>query len=147
MSHITSLTLAETLSALSNKEFSKKELNNAYLKRIDQVDPLLNSYLYVNRASHKIPAAIKDLIAVKNMQMTCGSKILEGYIAPYNAAVIEKLAAKDVSFIGKANMDEFAMGSSGENSAYGPTKNPWNIAKVPGGSSSGSAAAVAADLC
>ena len=147
MSDITSLTLVETLSALNSKEFSKKELNDAYLKRIGQIDPLLNSYLYVNRDSDKIPVAIKDIVAVSGMQMTCGSKILEGYVAPYNATVIEKLMAKGVSFIGKTNMDEFAMGSSGENSAYGATKNPWDITKVPGGSSSGSAAAVAADLC
>ena len=147
MSDITSLTLTQTIEFLEKKEFSKKELNDAYLQRINKVDPALNSYLYVNEQSAGIPVAIKDLIAVKGMQMTCASKILDGYITPYNATVIEKLTDNDISFIGKTNLDEFAMGSSGENSAYGDTKNPWDQTKVPGGSSSGSAVAVAADLC
>ncbi len=147
MNDLTALTLTETIDGIKKKEFSKKELNAAYLKRIKSIDKSLNSYLFVNEASESIPVAIKDLIAVKDMQMTCGSKILEDYIAPYNATVIEKLMVNDISFIGKTNLDEFAMGSSGENSAYGVTKNPWNITRVSGGSSSGSAAAVSADLC
>src|SRR3989344_2818976 len=144
---ITDLTLIETLKALEDKEFSLEELNKAYLDRIHGLNEKLNAYLYVNDKSSSIPAGIKDLISIKDMPMTCGSKILEGYIPPYNATVIEKLASQGVSFLGKTNLDEFAMGSSGENSAYGATKNPWNLSKVPGGSSSGSAAAVAADLC
>ncbi len=145
--NITSLTLTETIKALENKEFSKGELNSAYLERIKELNPKLNAYLEVNKSSDKIPAGIKDLIAVKGLHQTNGSKILEGYEPPFNATVIEKLMGSGISFIGKTNLDEFAMGSSGENSAYGPTKNPWNLKKVPGGSSSGSAAAVAADMC
>ena len=147
MNDLTTLTLTQTLEGLRKDDFSEKELNYAYLSRIRKVDKSLNAYLYVNEKSDKIPAAIKDLIAVKDVQMTCGSKILEGHIAPYNATVIEKLYKKNVSVIGKTNLDEFAMGSSGENSAYGETKNPRDFTKVPGGSSSGSAAAVASDLC
>lgn len=147
MSDITPLTLIQTLTALDKKEFSKNELNKAYLERIKQLNDDLNAYLYVNDQSNGIPSAIKDLISISNMPMTCGSKILEGYTPPYNATVIDKLAKQGVSFCGKTNLDEFAMGSSGENSAYGPAKNPWNLNKVPGGSSSGSAVAVAADMC
>ena len=147
MKSITSLTLTETVKALENKEFSLEELNKAYLDRIREIDGRLNSYLYINEDSKGIPAAVKDLISVKGLPLTCGSKILEGYIPPFNATVIEKLATQGVTSLGKTNLDEFAMGSSGENSAYGATKNPWDLSKVPGGSSSGSAVAVAADLC
>lgn len=147
MNSLTQLTLTETIGGLKEKTFSSIELNNAYLQRIKKIDSRLNSYLSVNKESSKIPAAIKDLISVKNLPMTCGSKILEGYTSPYNATVIDKLSKQNISVIGKTNLDEFAMGSSGENSAYEKAKNPWNTSKVPGGSSSGSAAAVSADLC
>jgi len=147
MNDLTQLTLTQTIDGLKNREFSAKDLNSAYLKRIDKINPKLNSYLYTNKESNQIPAAIKDLISVKNLPMTCGSKILEGYVPPYSATVINKLTGQNVSIIGKTNLDEFAMGSSGENSAYEKVKNPWDITKVPGGSSSGSAVAVAADLC
>ncbi len=147
MNDITSLSLTETIGALKDKKFSKKELNDSYLERVKKLNGKLNAFLFVNEESSEIPAAIKDLISVKGFPMTCGSKILENYVPPYNATVIERLTAKGVSTIGKTNLDEFAMGSSGENSAYGPTKNPWNFSKVTGGTSSGSAAAVAADLC
>ncbi len=147
MSDLTKLTLVETIGGLEKKDFSTEELNGAYLTRIKKLNPKLNSFLFVNEKSNKIPAAIKDVISVKGLPMTCGSKILEGYIPPYNATVIERLIANGVSAIGKTNLDEFAMGSSGENSAYEKAKNPWDITKVPGGSSSGSAVAVAADLC
>src|SRR3989338_6532420 len=146
MTDITSLTLTQTLAALKDKKLSKEELNKAYLERIKKLNPSLNAFLFVNEDSGEIPVAIKDLISVKDMPMTCGSKILENYIPPYNATVIDRLASQGVSFCGKTNLDEFAMGSSGENSAYGPAKNPWNLVKVPGGSSSGSAVAVAADM-
>ena len=147
MNDLTSLSLTETIRALKEKKTSTKEIHTQYLDRIEKLNPKINAFLSLNEKSDKIPAAIKDLISVKGLPMTCGSKILEGYIPPYNATVIERLMANGVSVIGKTNLDEFAMGSSGENSAYGPTKNPWNLKKVPGGSSSGSAAAVAADFC
>lgn len=147
MNDITALTLTETISGLEKKDFSTKELNSAYLTKIKKLNPKLNSYLFVNEKSDKIPAAIKDIISVKDLPMTCGSKILEDYIPPYNATVIERLMANGISILGKTNLDEFAMGSSGENSAYEKAKNPWDTSKVPGGSSSGSAVAVAADLC
>jgi aspartyl-tRNA(Asn)/glutamyl-tRNA(Gln) amidotransferase subunit A len=146
MSDITSLTLTQTLAALDKKEFSKEELNKAYLDRIKRLNKNLNAYLYVNEDSQEVPAAIKDLIAISGMPQTNGSKILEGYTPVFDATVIKKLKDNGISFNGKVNLDEFAMGSSGENSAYGVTKNPWDITKVPGGSSSGSAVAVAADL-
>ena len=146
MNNITSLTLTETMKALEEKQFSLEELNNAYLERIKKYNPELNVYLTVNESSDGIPAAIKDLIVTKGITTTAGSKILENFIPPYNATIVDKLFGQGVSVLGKVNLDEFAMGSSGENSAYGPTKNPWDKTKVPGGSSSGSAAAVAADL-
>ncbi len=147
MSDITSWTLTETLEALKNKEVTSEELNKAYLERIEKYNSDLNAYLDVQKESKGIPAAIKDIICTQNIKTTAGSKILSNFIPPYDATVVSKLLGNDVSTMGKTNHDEFAMGSSGENSAYGLTKNPWNKNKVPGGSSSGSAAAVAADLC
>lgn len=146
MSDITSLSLTQTIAALKDKKFSLEELNKSYLGRIKKLDPKLNSFLFVNESSDGIPAAVKSLISTKGMRTCAGSKIIENYKPPFNATVIEHLVAQGVSVIGKTNQDEFAMGSSGENSAFGATKNPWNLEKVPGGSSSGSAAAVAADL-
>src|SRR3984957_9863274 len=93
-----------------------------------------------------VPVAIKDAICVRGVVTTAASKILAGYEPPYDATVIERLRAADAVILGKTNMDEFAMGSSSENSAYGPTRNPWDLARTPGGSSSGSAAAVAAGM-
>lgn len=148
MNNITDLTLIETLKALEEKQFSEEELNNAYFERVNQLNPELNAFITVSEnQTGGIPVAIKDIISTKGVQTTAGSKILEGYIPPYNATVVEKLLERNISIIGKTNLDEFAMGSSGENSAYGVTKNPWDKLKVPGGSSSGSAAAVAADMC
>lgn len=146
MSNITSLTLVETLKVLETGEVSLEEINKAYLERIEKYNPILNTFLYVNKENTKIPAAIKDAIITKDIPTTASSKILEGFIPPYDATVITKLKSQGVGIIGKTNNDEFAMGSSNENSAYGPVKNPWDITKVPGGSTGGSAAAVAADL-
>lgn len=147
MSNITALTLTETIKALEEKQFSLEELDKAYLERIEKYNPELNAYLHVNKDSDKIPAAIKDVIVTKGISTTASSKILEGFIPPYDATVIQKLSTQGISIIGKTNNDEFAMGSSNENSAYEATKNPWYLNKVPGGSSGGSAVAVAADLC
>lgn len=143
---ITKLTLLETIKALEEKQFSDAELNESYIKRIKELNPKLNAFLDVNENSKGIPAAIKSLISTKELRTSTASKIIENYQAPYNATVIDKLMASGVSVIGKTNQDEFAMGSSGENSAFGMTRNPWNLDKVPGGSSSGSAVAVAADM-
>jgi aspartyl-tRNA(Asn)/glutamyl-tRNA(Gln) amidotransferase subunit A len=136
------------------------------LKRIEAHNPALNAFLTVTadlaldlakRADARItagtaspltgvPLAIKDVICIKGVQATAGSLILKGYRPPYNATVVEKLMAAGAVILGKTNTDEFAMGSSTENSAYGPTRNPWDTSRVPGGSSGGSAAAVAARL-
>ena len=147
MNDLTKLTLTETIKGLEDKEYSEAELNRAYLDRISTLNPKLNIFLEVEKNSSGIPAGIKDIISTKNIKTTAGSKILSHYIPPFNATVVDRLLKKGISIIGKTNCDEFAMGSSGENSAYGLTKNPWNLNKVPGGSSSGSAAAVASDLC
>ena len=149
------LTLLETVKGLEKRSFSLEDLNKAYQVRIAEIDKhsllsnskLLNCYITVNSDSNGIPAGIKDVFSTKGIETTAGSKILEGYIPVFNATVVEKLEEQGISVLGKANCDEFAMGSSGENSGYGPTHNPWNLDKVPGGSSSGSAAAVAADMC
>ncbi len=143
---ITKLTLLETIKALEEKKFSVGELNTAYIERIKNFNPELNAFLDVDENSKGIPAAIKSLISTKNLRSSSGSKIIENYRAPYNATVIDKLIAQGVGVVGKTNQDEFAMGSSGENSAFGVTKNPWDLSKVPGGSSSGSAVAVSADM-
>lgn len=145
--NITQLTLTQTLDSLKNKEFSLEELNKAYLERIKNINPKLNAYLEIVEEGRGIPAAIKDVISTKGIKTTASSKVLGNYIPPYNATVINKLLEKNISIIGKTNSDAFAMGGSGENSSFGPTKNPWDLSKVPGGSSSGSTAAVAADMC
>ena len=144
--NITNLTLVETIKALEEKQFSLEELNRVYLERIKKHNSELNVYLTINESSNGLPAAIKDTIITKGIKTTAASKILENFIPPYDATVISKLHEQGVSALGKTNHDEFAMGGSGENSAFGPTKNPLDKTKVPGGSSSGSAAAVAADL-
>lgn len=165
--NLTGLTIEKVAAALRNKEYTAVELTQAYLTEIKAKNPSINAYLCVceglalsqakkademlsnNTATllTGIPCAIKDNIMVKGEQCTAGSKFLEKYIAPYNATVIDKLEEQGAVILGKVNMDEFAMGSSTENSAFGPTKNPHDLTRVPGGSSGGSAAAVAADLC
>ncbi len=162
------LTITQAHEGLKKKEFSALELCQAYLDKIKEKNKEIFAFLTVTddlalSQAKKIddliagggeipllagiPGAIKDVILVKDLKCTAGSKILENYIAPYSATVIEKLKTQGAIFLGKTNLDEFAMGSSTENSAFGPTKNPHDLSRVPGGSSGGSAAAVAANLC
>ena len=136
------ITLKEALK-LSKEELAKFKDE---LKLKIEADPELNAYIDVNSVGDGVPIAIKDNIQVKNWSVTSGSNILQGYIAPYNATVIEKMIAAGLSPFGRTYMDEFAMGSTTESSFYGKTQNPYNRDCVPGGSSGGSAAAVAAGL-
>jgi aspartyl-tRNA(Asn)/glutamyl-tRNA(Gln) amidotransferase subunit A len=160
------LTLAEIARALAAKQFSAEELTRGLLTRIQQLDPQLNSFITVtadqaieqakaadarraageNGALLGAPIGHKDLFCTQDVLTSCGSKILTGFKAPYNATVVEKLASAGAVTLGKLNMDEFAMGSANESSHYGAVKNPWDLTRVPGGSSGGSAAAVAARL-
>src|SRR3989344_1472649 len=162
------LTIAKTHEGLKTKQFSAIELTRDFLARVKNKDKEIHAYLSITeklaleeavRIDAKIadgleigvfegvPCAIKDNILIEGTKCTAGSKILANYVAPYDATVIRKLKKAGAIFLGKTNMDEFAMGSSTENSAFGPTKNPHDLERVPGGSSGGSAAAVAADLC
>ena len=136
------ITLKEALNLSKDELSAFKEA----LKQKIEAEPSLNAYIDVLNVGEGIPIAIKDNIQVDGWSITSGSNILKGYVAPYNATVIEKLLANGCSPFGRTNMDEFAMGSSNENSAYGPALNPWNASCVAGGSSGGSAAAVAAGL-
>lgn len=158
-------TAHELLGLIKNKEVKIEEVVNSHFKRIKEVDSKVSAYLYVAEAeAHEkareldkkisagestgnlagIPISIKDNISVKGMQNSCASKMLNGYISPYDAHVIEKIKAEDGIIVGKTNLDEFAMGSSTENSAMKITKNPWDLERVPGGSSGGSAVCVSA---
>lgn len=160
------LTLAEIARGLADKSFSSEELTRALLARIHQLDPLLNSFISVTddlaisqaqaadarRAAGETgallgaPIAHKDLFCTQGVRTSCASKMLDSFIAPYDATVVSKLAQAGTVTLGKTNMDEFAMGSGNESSHYGAVKNPWSLEHVPGGSSGGSAAAVAARL-
>jgi len=148
-------------------ELSAVEITESVLQRIEKVEPRVGAFLTVTaeRALERarkldgrrkggdteigllagVPVAVKDNMCTEEVRTTCGSKILGGYVPPYDATVVERLRGSGAIIVGKTNMDEFAMGSSGENSAYGPVRNPWDLNRVPGGSSSGSAAAVAAE--
>lgn len=162
-------TITELKQILQKKEISCEELTKLFLQRIKTFDPKLNSFITIaeelaiknarqydaNIAKNKgffekslcgIPIAHKDMFYTKNIKTSCASKMLDNFIAPYDAAVVEKLREAGCILLGKTNMDEFAMGSSNENSYYGSVKNPWNLQCVSGGSSGGSAAAVAARL-
>jgi aspartyl-tRNA(Asn)/glutamyl-tRNA(Gln) amidotransferase subunit A len=142
------LTAEEAIGLVERGALSSAELHAAYLDAIAERDGDLNAFLRTVPEPNgtAIPIAFKDLVSTRGIETTAGSRILEGYVPRADATVATRCRAAGLSVLGKTNMDEFAMGSSGENSAYGPTKNPWDLTRVPGGSSSGSAAAVAAGL-
>ncbi len=152
---------------LARREVSPVEVAEALLARISERDKAIKAYITVDEAGALaqardaevrlakgqagpltgVPLAVKDVLVTKGLKTTCGSRILENYLPPYDATVCARLREQGAVFLGKVNMDEFAMGSSTENSAFGPSHNPWNLDCITGGSSGGSAAAVAADLC
>nr|MBA3844114.1 Asp-tRNA(Asn)/Glu-tRNA(Gln) amidotransferase GatCAB subunit A [Actinomycetota bacterium] len=133
------LTAERASDLLAANEVSSDELFAAYLTAIGERDPELHAYLFVCEDSPGvgIPIAIKDVIGTKGVPTTAGSKMLESYVPVYDAAVIERCRAHGLRMLGKTNTDEFAMGSSTENSAYGPSHNPWDLLRVPGGSGGG----------
>ncbi len=160
-------TIAELSADLASKKISSVELTQHYLDRIKQYNAKLNAFITVceeqalaqakqadqdrengnnQNPLRGIPFAHKDIFCTKDVKTSCGSKMLDNFVAPYNATVVERLAAAGIVMLGKTNMDEFAMGSSNETSFYGTVKNPWDLERVPGGSSGGSSAAVAARL-
>lgn len=164
---LSKLTIEELLIRYQKKETRPSEVISNYLAAIEKKNPKLNAFLQIRADETKkraleldskmgdsakyplfgVPIAVKDNFLVKGWQATAGSKILKGYVSPYTATSVQRLEDAGAVIVGKVNCDEFAMGSSNENSAYGPVRNPWDLQRVPGGSSGGSAAAVTADLC
>ena len=165
--NITELTVCELLEKLEKKEINLSDITKAYVERINEKEEDVQAFITLqtgealkqaecikNKLNENerlgsfagIPIGIKDNICTKGIKTTCGSKMLENFVSPYNASVIDKLNEENLINLGKLNMDEFAMGSSTENSYFKITRNPWNLNKVPGGSSGGSAAAVAANM-
>ena len=158
------LTVHELIDKLEKKEITSKEIFESYFKRIEEKEPEVGAFVTVADKEETIakaekidkegrdnklagiPIGIKDNMNVKGVKTTCSSKMLENFVSPYNATVVEKINKENMISLGKLNMDEFAMGSSTEKSYFHPTQNPWNLNTVPGGSSGGSAAAVAANL-
>ncbi|GAB2646643.1 Asp-tRNA(Asn)/Glu-tRNA(Gln) amidotransferase subunit GatA [Gordonia jinhuaensis] len=162
---VTGLSAAELAEKIHSRELTSVEVTQAHLDRIAEVDDELHAFLHVSSQEALaaaaevdrsldqgqaptsplagVPLALKDVFATTDAPTTCGSKILEGWMSPYNATVTERLKAAGIPILGKTNMDEFAMGSSTENSAYGVTRNPWDTSRIPGGSGGGSAAALA----
>ncbi|GAA3595400.1 Asp-tRNA(Asn)/Glu-tRNA(Gln) amidotransferase subunit GatA [Klugiella xanthotipulae] len=161
---LTRLSAADLSAKLASGEVSSVETTAAHLERIAEVDSEVHAFLHINARAHEVaasidarraageelgplagvPLAIKDVLVTTDMPSTSGSKILEGWMSPYDATVVARSRAAGLVPLGKTNMDEFAMGSSTEHSAYGPTHNPWDLTRIPGGSGGGSAAAVAA---
>jgi aspartyl-tRNA(Asn)/glutamyl-tRNA(Gln) amidotransferase subunit A len=161
------LTIHEAGQLLKNREITSEQLTTSVLERIEQIDGKIGAYLTIcSELAMKqakaadlviargdaspltgIPLAIKDLICTKGIRTTCASAMLDKFIPPYDATIMEKLNRQHAVMVGKTNMDEFAMGSSTEHSAFKPTRNPWDQERIPGGSSGGSAAAAAADMC
>ena len=165
MNAIIRATAVDLAAKIKSRELSSVEVTRAHLQRIEAVDPAVHAFLHIDseramnaamRIDAKIangeqvgplagvPLALKDVLTYAGAPTTCGSKILAGWIPPYNATVTQRLLDADLVILGKTNMDEFAMGSSTENSAYGPTHNPWALDRIPGGSGGGSAASLAA---
>lgn len=152
---LTDLTVHELMEKVKRKEITIEEITKAYADRINEKEPEVNAFVSTRldeaiveskNPEAGIPIGIKDNICTKGIKTTCSSKMLENFVSPYDATVITKIKEKNMPILGKLNMDEFAMGSSTENSSFKITRNPWNLNKVPGGSSGGSAAAVAANL-